>query len=79
MEAMTVRVRGIVQGVGFRYAAGQQFARLHLNGTAENLPDGSVRIAAQGSAEALEELLGWLNGSSTPGRVRDVIVEQGPR
>lgn len=79
METMTVRVRGIVQGVGFRYVTRDQLARLGLSGSAENLPDGSVRVTAQGSAEDLERLLAWLNGPGTPGLVHEVVVEEGPR
>lgn len=75
METMSVRVRGIVQGVGFRYAASGKIAQLGLDGRAENLSDGSVRITAQGEEVALDELLAWLNSALTPGRVRDVTVE----
>lgn len=56
MEARSIRVHGRVQGVGFRWWARAQAERLGISGTVENLPDGSVLIRAEGSAEALDRL-----------------------
>ncbi|AQP47952.1 hypothetical protein BW730_11080 [Tessaracoccus aquimaris] len=71
---MTVLVFGQVQGVGFRWATGRQLDALALVGDAENLHDGSVRVTASGDRAALQELLDWLEGPMTPGRVRAVRV-----
>jgi acylphosphatase len=49
-------VRGDVQGVGFRWAVQRQARQLGLTGYAENLPDGSVRVEAEGVPEGLDEL-----------------------
>ena len=54
-------VRGEVQGVGFRWAVQSQAGRLGLTGYAENLPDGSVRVEAEGDPERLDELEAFLN------------------
>lgn len=53
MPAYRYRVRGRVQGVGFRYFARQRADRLGIAGFARNLPDGSVEVIAEGEAEAL--------------------------
>ena len=45
---------GRVQGVGFRFFAGEAAAVEGLHGFVRNLPDGRVEIAAEGDAEALE-------------------------
>jgi acylphosphatase len=55
-------VRGEVQGVGYRWAVQRQAHRLGLTGYAENLPDGSVRVEAEGDPAHLDELEAFLRG-----------------
>ncbi|MCB0902261.1 MAG: acylphosphatase, partial [Actinobacteria bacterium] len=45
---VTATVSGRVQGVGFRWSTGQMAQSLHLVGLAQNLPDGNVRVIAEG-------------------------------
>jgi O-acetyl-ADP-ribose deacetylase (regulator of RNase III)/acylphosphatase len=66
------RVEGVVQGVGFRASVRRQAARLGLAGWAANLPDGSVEVVAEGPEARCRELLAWLEGEDTPGRVQHV-------
>ena len=63
-DALRLRavVRGEVQGVGYRWAVQRQARRLGLTGYAENLPDGSVRVEAEGRPERLDELEAFLRG-----------------
>ncbi|MCP3425334.1 acylphosphatase [Rothia sp. AR01] len=62
-------VSGRVQGVGFRYWT-MGLAREHgLVGYAENLPDGSVEIVAEGSRDGVEHLLSALGSGDTAGSV----------
>ena len=56
MPAMRVRIRGRVQGVGFRWFARVQGRRLGLAGWVANQPDGSVEVAASGDQSRLDEL-----------------------
>jgi acylphosphatase len=49
-------VRGRVQGVGFRYFVVRESRRLGLAGWVGNEPDGSVRLVAEGSDAAIDEL-----------------------
>ena len=53
-------VRGEVQGVGFRWAVQRQAGQLGLTGYAENLPDGSVRVEAEGDPDRLDQLEAFL-------------------
>ena len=62
------RVVGRVQGVGFRYWTRQQAQRLDLRGIVRNVADGSVFVAAAGSATALEKLRELLQ-NGPPGAV----------
>lgn len=52
---MRVRIRGRVQGVGFRWFARVQGRRLGLSGWVTNHPDGSVEVAASGEQSRLDE------------------------
>jgi acylphosphatase len=53
-------IKGEVQGVGFRWAVQRQAGRLGLTGYAENLPDGSVRVEAEGDPDRLDQLEAFL-------------------
>lgn len=57
MQRLVVRFSGRVQGVGFRMTALGVARGLGLTGWVRNEPDGSVRMEAQGSPEALSECL----------------------
>jgi acylphosphatase len=56
MAAYHFLVRGLVQGVGFRYFALRQANALGLRGYVRNLPDGSVEVVAEGPDVDLSEL-----------------------
>jgi WD40 repeat protein/acylphosphatase len=52
----TFVVRGAVQGTGFRAWANAQFPELGVTGSAENQPDGTVIVQAEGAPAALDRL-----------------------
>ena len=54
---MTALFRGRVQGVGFRYTATEVAAAFPVAGTVENLPDGDVKLCAEGKRDACEAFL----------------------
>jgi acylphosphatase len=72
---LTAWVEGRVQGVGFRWWVRCRALELGLTGTAGNLPDGRVKVIAEGSRHACRELLALLTGSTPPGRVSTVTQE----
>ncbi len=83
VTAVEAMAHGTVQGVGFRYRTRERAESLGLAGSAINLPDGSVRITAQGPADAVADLIDWLRSSRAPGRVdrldvRDIGVSADP-
>ena len=49
------RVKGRVQGVGFRYFAQSSAARHQVTGYVRNLADGRVEVLAEGPQIAVEE------------------------
>jgi acylphosphatase len=54
--ALRLRLRGRVQGVGFRWFVRGVARELGLAGRVRNLRDGSLEIEAAGEPESLEEL-----------------------
>jgi acylphosphatase len=69
---LTVWVRGRVQGVGFRWWVKSVALELGVNGIAENLADGRVKIMAEGNRDSCLALLERLEGPGTPGQVVQV-------
>jgi acylphosphatase len=70
-------VRGIVQGVNFRYYTQQQARRLGLRGYVRNRGDGTVEVVAEGSRRALEELYTWLHSGPPMAEVWEVDADWG--
>ncbi len=71
------RVRGRVQGVGFRYFV-QRYAReLGLDGFVRNLGDGGVELEAIGSAEDLDRLEALLREGPPGAHVEHVAAHRG--
>lgn len=52
--------KGEVQGVGFRAKTARLGQELGVKGTVCNLPDGSVKVVAQGSEKAINSLVASL-------------------
>ncbi len=69
IETYYVRVRGIVQGVGFRHATVRQAHALGIRGWVANLDDGSVEAMLQGSANQVDRMLSWLRHGPPAARV----------
>ena len=49
-------IRGMVQGVGFRYFTLRNAKTLDLTGYVKNLPDGSVEVCVEGEKDRVDEL-----------------------
>ncbi len=71
-------VRGIVQGVGFRFFAKLTAARLSLTGFVRNKPDGSVEAEAEGDKEAVDLFIEEISRGPSSGRVTQIDVEDLP-
>jgi len=56
-EQWQVHYEGRVQGVGFRYTTRWIASRLPITGYVKNLPDGRVRLVAEGEPDQLQQLL----------------------
>jgi acylphosphatase len=56
-QRRVVHYRGMVQGVGFRYTTRRLAAGFRVTGFVQNLPDGRVRVVAEGTAAELDRFL----------------------
>lgn len=72
----TVTVKGIVQGVNFRYYTQREAVKLGVTGWVRNLPNGDVEGCFEGSAEAVEALIDWCGKGPSRARVDSVTVEE---
>ena len=77
MEERRFRVRGRVQGVGYRWWTRGQAQRLGIAGTVRNCPDGSVEVAARGSSDAIAKLRTALRRGPPGASVTSVEEQEG--
>jgi len=81
MRRVRLRVRGLVQGVNFRYYASQEARRLGLSGWIRNREDGDVEALVEGEDEAVERFAAWCRRGPPAARVHAVEREDlaGPK
>ena len=76
---MTIRVRlllrGRVQGVGYRWFARDEAARLGVAGWVRNLPDGRVEVEAEAAKESVEAFLRELRTGLPFARVDEMTLD----
>src|SRR6187455_706610 len=73
--AVRAVVRGEVQGVGFREATVRRARELGAMGWVRNEEDGGVRVHAEGTEAAVEELLAFLGDGPPAARVAELESE----
>ncbi|MDB4950880.1 MAG: acylphosphatase [Gemmatimonadetes bacterium] len=67
-----LRVRGRVQGVGFRWWVRAQGTRLGLAGTVHNCDDGTVEVHLRGPASVVDQMTRLLHDGPPGARVDTV-------
>jgi len=74
-RAAHIVVRGLVQGVGYRYFAFRLARQFGLTGWVKNLLDGSVEIEAEGDPSAMDEYVRELKEGPRSSIVRGVDID----
>jgi len=69
-------VRGIVQGVAFRWYAKERARELGLSGWIRNLPDGCVEARFEGPKSAVDAFVEWLRHGPPAARVDGVELAE---
>ena len=72
------RIKGRVQGVGYRFFAERAALDLALKGYVRNLPDGRVEVYATGDESSLDELRKQLEQGPLAARVDQVEEQEAP-
>lgn len=78
LETRLVRVRGRVQGVGYRYACVQQARALGVTGWVRNRMDDSVEAMLQGTPRQLARMCDWMRDGMTAALVEDMDITEVP-
>jgi acylphosphatase len=68
-------IKGIVQGVSFRYYTQREARKYGVAGWVRNLPDGSVAALFEGEEEDVEAMIQWCRQGPPGARVTEVIVQ----
>lgn len=76
LRCVRVRVRGRVQGVGYRASALDCARALGLGGWVRNLPDGSVELHVEGALRDVDALIAFCREGPTLARVDEVELRE---
>lgn len=76
-QRAVLRVWGRVQGVNYRRWAQKEALKQGVTGFARNMPDQSVWIEAEGSAEAMDAFITWCRKGPPRSEVESVEVQDG--
>lgn len=68
-------VKGLVQGVGFRYYAVRQASQLSVKGYVRNLYNGDVEIEAEGDRSLIKEFIKQVKIGPRSAQVKDLKIE----
>ena len=74
MKSIRIRTHGKVQGVSFRQSTLEVARSLSVSGWVCNEPDGTVLIHAEGSDDALQQLVTWCHRGPARAVVNKVEV-----
>lgn len=77
LQRREIHFRGLVQGVGFRYTTLRTASQFAVTGYVQNLPDGRVRLVAEGEGVELDRFLAALR-SVMGGYIDGEEEERGP-
>lgn len=75
MEVRRLVIRGVVQGVGFRYSMLAQARLLGITGWVRNRRDGSVEAMVAGDPAQVAEMLAW-SRIGPAGAVVDAVMSE---
>ena len=74
LEAVSVLIKGRVQGVGFRAFVRRNAMLLGLKGKVANLPNGTVKAHIEGTHERVKQMLHLIEQGPSLARVDQVVV-----
>lgn len=78
MKHIKLRIRGRVQGVGYRAHTRRKAQELGLLGFVQNEPDGSVYAEIAGPEPAVDAMIAWCLQGPPLAEVEAIHIEEGP-
>lgn len=78
MIRIKVKIKGIVQGVSFRFNTKRKAEELNLKGYVKNLPDNSVEAVFEGEKAMIEKIIEFCKKGPVGSRILDVKITQEP-
>ncbi|TGK11425.1 acylphosphatase [Leptospira fletcheri] len=69
-----IRIRGAVQGVGFRYFVLQRAQECRLTGYTMNLPSGEVEVVVEGDKVFIEDLYKAVQRGPSKAKVAETTI-----
>ena len=76
MVQYEVKIKGRVQGVGFRAYTQRQAETFGVKGWVKNLASGSVQVMVQGEKAEVDTFIDYLRVGPTLSRVNDLVVSR---
>ena len=77
-KCLSIKIKGRVQGVGFRYQTQNAARKFGIKGFVKNMPDGSVYAEACGQNKNIELFLVWCKQGSLLANVTEVNTQEIP-
>ncbi|MDD3804256.1 MAG: acylphosphatase [bacterium] len=76
LKSVELTVKGLVQGVGFRYYVRDEAKQLGISGWVKNLSNGDVLILAQGEESGIDEFIEKIKSGNSFARIEEVEVKE---
>ncbi|MCI3203425.1 MULTISPECIES: acylphosphatase [Pandoraea] len=74
-DTVSVRLRGKIQGVGYRQAAVREGHLIGVRGWVQALPEGDILAMVQGTPDQVDKMLEWMRHGPPGARVTDFESE----
>jgi len=70
-----ILIKGMVQGVFFRYSTSVEAKKIGVKGWVRNVPGGDVEAVIEGEREKVQRLIDWCHKGPPASRVDKVTVD----